>query len=284
MKRILFLLLMVVIAVGGCRSVYFGALNAAADSERLAPESFEFDTEHQLALDVYRPATCQNAPVLVFFYGGTWQHGERRWYRFVGERFASLGIVTVVPDYRKAPTVAFPSYVEDAARALAFVRANALAWCGDPKRISISGHSAGAHIAALLATDARYLAPYGITPKQSIASFIGLAGPYDFLPIESKELRVAFPDESRDTDTQPIRFVDGDEPTMLLIHGMDDELVWPRNSINLYARLQTVGVASELVLIPDIGHTRLLNQLGDAKDPFGISRSMLALLQRAQSE
>lgn len=284
MNRTSLLLLLTVLALSSCRTVYFGALNLSADGEGPAPTSITFDTEHDLALDVYRPAQCANAPVLVFFYGGTWQHGERRWYRFVGERFASLGVLTVIPDYRKAPAIAFPGYVEDAAKALTFVRANASSWCGDPGRISISGHSAGAHIAALLATDARYLAPYGVTPRQAIASFIGLAGPYDFLPIESKDLRVAFPDPKRDADTQPIRFVDGDEPTTLLIHGTDDELVWPRNSINLHARLESVGVTSELVLVPDIGHTRLLNQLGDAQDPFAISSEMLALIQRARSE
>lgn len=275
-------LLALLILLGGCRSVYFGALNLAADGNGPAPVAQVFDADHALALDVYQPKSCQNAPVLVFFYGGTWQNGERRWYRFVGEQFAAHGVLTIIPDYRKAPAVPFPGFVEDAAAAVAFVHQHVRQWCGDPNRITVAGHSAGAHLAALLSTDQRYLAAHGLKPEQTLAGLIGLAGPYDFLPITDAGLRVAFPDPKVDPDTQPIHFVDGNEPPALLFHGTDDALVWPRNSIRFDARLKAAGISSELVLIEGMGHTRLLNQLGNNDDPNQLIARMAAFLKQAR--
>lgn len=281
--RLAFSLFFVMLALAGCRPAYFGALNLAADGNGPAPSSAVFDDAQGLALDWYRPEDCQNAPVLVFFYGGTWQHGERRWYRFVGEQFAARGVLTVIPDYRKAPAAPFPAFVEDAASAVAFVHAHAAEWCGDRKRITVAGHSAGAHLAALLATDARYLATHNLVPQQALAGLIGLAGPYDFLPITADGLRIPFPDPKRDSDTQPVRFVDGNEPPALLIHGTDDRLVWTRNSIRLDAALSKAGVTSELMQIEGLGHTRLLNQLGDDDDPHQVIAAMMRFLQSARA-
>jgi acetyl esterase/lipase len=258
-------------------------VNLAADAPKRAVDSFVFATDRDLSLDVYRPDDCGSAPVLVFFYGGTWQNGERHWYRFVGEQFARRGIVTVIPDYRKAPEFPFPAFVEDAAAAVAFVHRHAADWCGDPARISVAGHSAGAHVAAMLATDAQWLGAHGLAPKTALDGFIGLSGPYDFLPIEARTLLKVFPDPSRHRDSQPVVFVDGDEPRSLLFHGTNDRLVWPRNSVSLKGRLEQAGVPVTYVEIPDEGHAALLNTLGDDTDPFGVVARIEAFVQGEES-
>ncbi|MBK8284585.1 MAG: alpha/beta hydrolase [Ahniella sp.] len=274
------LLLATAVILSGCRTMYFGALNLSADPPKRASTSFIYDTERDLGLDVYAPDNCHSAPVLVFFYGGTWMNGKREWYRFVGEQFAARGLLVVIPDYRKAPEEPFPTFMHDAAKAVAFVRQNVESWCGNPDRIVLSGHSAGAHIAALLATDKRYLAVHGLDPKTNIAGVVGLSGPYDFRPIKSRSLRKVFADPANDAETQPITFVDGDEPPMLLFHGRDDRLVWAMNSEHLDARLRAVKVPSELVLFDELGHTAMLNTLGDDTDPHGVIARTIKFVER----
>src|SRR5690349_7192418 len=162
----------------GCERVFFKYLNRG-----LAPpaESVVFDAGHGLSLDVYRAqgVTVDRAPVVVFFYGGAWQRGERAQYRFVGSRLAQHGILAIVADYRTLPRAGFPDFMQDAARAVAWSRENAAAQGGDPSRLFLAGHSAGAQIAALLGTDRRYLASVGVD-VHAIAGVIGFSGPYDF--------------------------------------------------------------------------------------------------------
>jgi acetyl esterase/lipase len=157
-------------------------------------------------LDVYKPRYSVKAPVLVFFYGGSWQGGSRDLYSFVGASLAAQGIVTVVPDYSIFPPARFPMFVEDAARAVRFARARAAQWGGDPARLVLMGHSAGAYIAAMLSFDPQWLRKVGLNSQTDLAAFIGLAGPYDFLPIESRTLRTIFGGANR-AETQPISFV-----------------------------------------------------------------------------
>jgi acetyl esterase/lipase len=132
-------------------------------------------------LDVHKPRHAAKAPVLVFFYGGSWQRGSRDLYRFVGASLAAQGIVTVVPDYSIFPPARFPMFVEDAARAVRFTRDNATQWGGDPARLVLMGHSAGAYIAAMLSFDPQWLRQVDLNSQTDLAGFIGLAGPYDFL-------------------------------------------------------------------------------------------------------
>jgi acetyl esterase/lipase len=161
-------------------------------------------------LDVYRPRHAAKAPLLVFFYGGSWQRGSRDLYRFVGASLAAQGIVTVVPDYSIFPPARFPMFVEDAARAVRFARERSPQWGGDPARLVLMGHSAGAYIAAMLSFDPQWLRQVGLNSQTDLAGFIGLAGPYDFLPIESRTLRTIFGGANR-AETQPISFVTGKE-------------------------------------------------------------------------
>ena len=276
-RPILFLLLL----LGGCHRTYFGTINLGADAPLVASHSHSYDPRHRLALDVYRATDAPaNAPLILFFYGGTWRYGQREWYRFVGESLADHGFVVVIPDYRTAPDVTFPAFVEDAARAAAWTRGNAARLGADPQRMFLMGHSAGAHIAALLATDARWLDAVDMKPRD-FRAFIGVAGPYDFLPIWNPRMKEVFPDDGHLTDTQPIHFVDGDEPPMLLLRGDQDIVVLPRHNEQLAALLAAADVAVEVKTYRGVGHSQIVTALArDRSDLAPTLRDVVDYVQR----
>ncbi|WP_353248077.1 alpha/beta hydrolase [Salinisphaera sp. T31B1] len=212
-------------------------------------------------LDVYVPHDkVADAPVVVFFYGGSWQTGSRQGYRFVGQALASRGLIAVIPDYRLYPPTTFPGFVEDGALATAWAYRHAADYGGDSAKLFVAGHSAGAHIAALLATDGHYLADTGLSIRD-LAGFVGMAGPYDFLPITDPALKPIFAPESAWPSSQPIHFVDGDEPPMLLMHGSADKTVYPKNSRNLAQKVNDSGGSAILEIYPGVGHIGLIAPL-----------------------
>jgi acetyl esterase/lipase len=198
------------------------------------------------------------APVVVFFYGGSWTSGKREYYRFVGNALAQRGVLVLIPDYRKAPEHPFPAFMADGAAAVAWARANASRHGGDPRRLFLMGHSAGAQIAALLATDARYLAVHDLRPTQ-LAGVIGLAGPYDFLPLTEAKIKQALGPPEGWPSTQPINFVSGDEPPFLLIQGDADTRVDPGNTPRFAVRLRSAGDVVTETIVPGVGHVGLVN-------------------------
>lgn len=244
----------------GCTHLYFLALNGNAGKTQ--PSSMQPLRGSALGVDIYPAANGDRAaPVLIFFYGGRWQDGKREDYAFVGRKLAAEGLLVMVPDYRLYPEVRFPAFVEDAAAMAAWAKAHAAEFGGDPNRIFLAGHSAGAHMVALLGTDARYFAAHGLQPRD-FAGVIGLAGPYDFLPLTDDDLVDIFgSDPARQRESQPVNFADGDEPPFLLLHGGSDLLVWPRNSQHLQARLQAAGSAVSYIEYPGVGHIRILASL-----------------------
>lgn len=239
------------ILTAGCERALFRVANRGLPP----PEAtVEFAPDTGLSLDIYRPQgpADARAPVVVFFYGGNWERGTRQQYRFVGRRLAQHGVLAIVADYRTWPRAGFPAFVEDAARAVAWTRAHASRHGGDPQRIHVAGHSAGAQIAALLATDARYLRAHGLAPRD-LAGAIGLSGPYDFAITARYE--PIFGPRTQWPRAQAVNFVDGDEPPFLLVHGSDDEVVEARDSRQLAQRLQANGVRAELLMLPGAGHS-----------------------------
>jgi acetyl esterase/lipase len=249
-------------ALGGCSAA--GVLNAA-----VSPGSFHVETglpygrAPRQQLDVYTPTAAAPAAapngraVVVFFYGGSWQNGSRSSYRFVGAALASRGFVAVVPDYRTWPDTAFPGFVDDAAAAVRWARDHAAEFGGDPSRIFLMGHSAGAHITMLLATDGRYLAAQQMS-KRDLSGVIGLAGPYDFLPLHDATLEQIFPPASR-AASQPINFVDGNEPPIFVAAGQRDTTVDPGNTDRLAAKLRASGDQNvEVRHYPRVGHALLV--------------------------
>ncbi|MBC8997057.1 alpha/beta hydrolase [Pseudomonas sp. N40(2020)] len=194
-------------------------------------------------LDVYVPRhALADAPVVVFFYGGSWNSGAREDYAFVGEALASRGIVAVVADYRLYPQVRYPLFLEDNARAVAWTRAHIREFSGNPQRLYLMGHSSGGYNAAMLALDGDLLAAVGMSPKD-ISGWIGLAGPYDFLPIVNPDVRPVFFWPHSPPQSQPINHVNRGAPPALLIAASKDNLVNPtRNTGGLAHKLREAGV------------------------------------------
>jgi acetyl esterase/lipase len=204
-------------------------------------------------LDIYRPANAAAAPVVVFFYGGSWQSGDKSLYTFVGAALAQRGYVTVVPDYRVYPEVRYPAFLDDAAAAVRWSRDNAARFGGDSQKLFVMGHSAGAYIAAMLALDGRWLEHAGLAPDRDLAGLIGVSGPYDFLPLRDETLKVIFGGADRPA-TQPISHVSPGAPPALLVTGDDDTMVDPGNATRLAARLRAAGDDAMVVTYPHVGH------------------------------
>jgi acetyl esterase/lipase len=211
-------------------------------------------------LDLYRPRRMtagSKLPVIVFFYGGSWNSGDKSGYGFAGRALAAQGFLVAIPDYRLVPEVRFPAFLEDGAAAVRWVRANAGRFGGDPDRIVIAGHSAGAYNAAMLSLDPRWLGE----DRRAVRGFAGLAGPYDFLPLDGPITRAAFGGAADLEATQPVNFAGpGDPPTLLMVAG-EDRLVGRRNSANLASALAKAGVPVETRTYPNVGHAGLVTAL-----------------------
>lgn len=234
-----------------------------------------YDPKRSLKLDVYTPEGAIGAPVVVFFHGGRWQRGSKDLYAFVGEALASRGIVAVIPNLRRFPQAAWPAFMEDAAAAVGWARGNVRHYGGDPAAVFVMGHSSGAHIAALLALDRRWL---GDAPP---AGMIGLAGPYDFLPLRDADLIQIFAAARPPEVAQPIHHARGDAPPLLLIHGADDRTVAVGNSRRLAEAVRRAGGAVTLVEYEKMGHARLIAALSAPLRPFsGVLDEIAAFVDR----
>ena len=233
---------------------------------RAAVRGASFGTDPRQKLDVYVPARVApgaRLPVVVFFYGGGWVAGERADYGFAARAFAARGYVAIVPDYRLVPQVRFPAFVQDGALAVKWARDHAAEFGGDPARIAVSGHSAGAYIGAMLTLDRHYLADIGVDPKVIRAAAL-LSGPYDFIPFTEIRGRDAMGQWPRPAETQPISFARADAPPMLLLHGTADTVVRPYNSERLAAKLKSLGAPVELRLYPGKSHVDTIKSLSPA--------------------
>lgn len=217
---------------------------------------------HGQTLDIWRPAgaAVPNRPVVIFWYGGGWVKGDRRAYSFAARALAREGFVVVVPDYRKVPTVRFPAFLQDGAEAVKWTRDHVAEFGGDPARIAVMGHSAGAYTAAMLALDRRWLEAEGVDPR-TVKAAVGLSGPYDFFPFTSKRAIDAFQGAADPQMTQPLHFARHDAPPMLLITSTTDDTVRPRNAINLDARLRALGAPVELKNYPGLSHEEVVMAL-----------------------
>jgi acetyl esterase/lipase len=237
------------------------ASDAPADAGAvLAKADIAYGGEARQHLDVYVPAGgAARAPVVVFFYGGGWGSGAKGDYAFVGKAFAAQGFVAVIPDYRLVPEVRFPAFIEDGAKAIRWTHDHIVEFGGDPGRLYLIGHSAGAYNAAMLTLDAHYLSEAGL-PANAVRATAGLAGPYDFLPL-SEDRIAAFGQAENPAATQPINFVRRSAPPMFLATGDNDTTVPPRNATGLAAKLRAAGAEAEDKTYPDVTHTDIVMAL-----------------------
>ncbi len=232
--------------LAGCASLALGAANLIENGQAQS-STIAYGDDARQRYDVYRPVGDDGEllsgplPVVIFVHGGSWETGDKDSYRWVGQGIASEGFIAVLPNYGLMPERRFPGFVDDAARAVAHARTQFATWGGDSTRVILMGHSAGAHIAALVAYDARYLAAHNATPR-IFSGFVGLSGPYDFI-FDTELLQRTFagtPDEER--NALPVNFVTPQSPRTLLVMGRDDSTVKPRNTHLLAAQLGQKGV------------------------------------------
>ena len=210
-------------------------------------ETFGPDPRQKLL--VHRMAGAQGPlPVFVFIHGGSWANGDPENYGFIARNIAPEGFVVVLAGYRLGETGRYPAMLEDTAEVLAWVRDNIAAHGGDPARITVGGHSAGAYNAAQVVLEDRWLGP---SPVRGV---VGLAGPYDFYPYDSESTRATFGSVGAGADSQPVNHADGAAPPFLLVHGEEDTLVRPRNSHALAAALEERGARVETLFLPGKTH------------------------------
>lgn len=256
-------LLGVLLTTSACTQTAFVAANLPTHfDETVVVQDRAYGPDPAQKLDIYIPAdnTKQPLEVVVFFYGGRWTYGAKENYRFVGSTFADRGFLVVIPDYRKYPQVRFPVFVEDGAKALSWVYDHIAESHGNPTRIHVVGHSAGAHVGALVTADPRYLADEGKDRSIVIHDFAGLAGPYAFTPDEP-DLEDMFGPPQKYPNMQVTTFIDGTQPPMLLLHGERDLAVKYTNVQKLQQQIVERGGCVRSHLYPDVNHTDLIRAL-----------------------
>jgi acetyl esterase/lipase len=247
-----------------------------ADAVKIA-DNVVFGPNNDNSLEIWSTAKkdAKPKPVLVFFYGGGWANGTRTEYSYAARPFVEAGYIVVLPDYRKVPEVRFPAFVEDSAAAVKWVQAHIGEYGGDPDRISVAGHSAGAYNALMLALDPQWLG------DKPVKGAISLAGPADFYPFTTRraiDAMAAFADPKA---TQPISFVRKDAPPILLIHGTDDTVVRIRNANSLYSKQKAAG--GDIALRPQQGgsHNDLVLAMGTLfRGRYPVVKESVAFLNR----
>jgi len=239
-----------------------GSFNALMPKDRASArvaQGVAFGAGERLRLDVYAPRTAATRPrpVILFFYGGSWNSGRRQAYAFAARALAAQGFVVLVPDYRLVPEARYPEFLSDGAAAVRWARRHAGEFGGDGERIVLTGHSAGAYNAAMLALDPSLLG----ADRAAVRGFAGLAGPYDFLPLDDDSTIAAFGAWPSPAETQPISHAGPGAPPVLLLRVGSDTRVKPRNSRKLAGLLNAAGSDVRLKLYPGLGHVGILTAL-----------------------
>ncbi len=261
-------------SLAACSNLLFGIANAPTYvGSQLRAHDARYGSQPRQELDVYAPEQARDAPVVVFWHGGSWATGDKASYRFVGDALAKQGIVAVLPNYRLHPAVQFPAFMDDAALAVAWIREHARDYGGAADRIVLMGHSAGAQIATLLAYDSRYLERVAV-PISSIDGVIGLSGPYALDP-DSRLLRAIFARPYAHADWQPLAFATTRSPPTLLIHGMRDDVVRVSHAQRLRDALDAAGARVDTEFHAQAGHAATVSSFA------WLAPSRLPVLERS---
>lgn len=230
------------VTLSACSSLTFLVANTPAAFGRYSQlKDLSYANRPRNKLDVYIPEGLRDkVPVVIFVHGGGWNSGDKAQYKFVGAALAEQGYVAVLPNYGLYPHVKSPVFIQDVARAIVWVHAHASEWNGDSGRIYLIGHSAGAHIAVMLALDKEYMQQAG-GDAGWLSGVVGLAGPYDFLPFTYPYMNDLFGPPERFAASQPVNYVRADAPPLLLLQGLQDHTVAPTNTRRLYEMMKSAG-------------------------------------------
>ncbi len=265
--------------LAGCEAAFSALKLMVPRTGYRVVEGLAYGTDPRQKLDIYVPdGLTAPAPVLLFFYGGAWSAGNRADYFAFGQAFASQGIVTVVADYRLYPQVTYPAFVEDGAAALAFVHATIARHGGDPARVFVSGHSAGGYIAAMLGAEPAFVQKAG-GDMGWMRGVIGIAGPYDFLPLrEESYIRIFHGANNR--DAMPVNHVTGKRPPMLLAWGTGDGTVGRVNIDHMEAALKKHDSPVTVKLYPGASHIGIILSLAHGfRSRTTLHQDMLAFIR-----
>lgn len=214
-------------------------------------------------LDLYLPKGLKDYPVLFFVHGGAWVTGDKNQfgvYSAFATAFAKLGIGVVVTNYRLSPAVTHPGHVTDVARAFAWTATNIAKRGGNKDRIFLCGHSAGAHLVALLATDASYLGAHKLTSK-AIRGVLPISGPFvlapGFMP------RVFGDDRKAAPAAAPIAHVRKDLPPFLILFADNDFIGCDKRPAEAFRKaLEDEGNVAETLEIENHNHITVLMSAG----------------------
>ncbi len=222
-------------------------------------EDVQYGNKDWQKLDVYPQE--QSAPVVIFIHGGSWRHGRKDQYRFAADAFFRKGYTVVLPDYIKHPDqrAKYPSFATDGAKAIAWVKQNIAKYNGSADKVFVAGHSAGAHTTLMLATDKQFLNAEGLEPTD-LKGVIGIAGPYSFIP-DWEVTQAVFGPPSNYPLMDALNYVNGDEPSTLLLHSSGDEQVGQYNQEKMQAALESKGVDTHAVLYSNPGHIDMVTHL-----------------------
>lgn len=235
-----------------------------------------FHPDFDVRLDVASPATGDGYPVLVFIHGGGWDSYQKELFAPAAEKLTAKGIVTVIPDYTLYPEAGYAQMTREMAAAVAWTLENIERYGGDPARVVVAGHSAGGHLAGLVALDERWLQAFGHSPAD-LCGWIGLSGVYDVngqMAFERSTggtapvMTAVMGGEENFAAASPVTYASAAAPPTLLIHGGQDTTVPLSLSEELHAALSAAGAASELIVYPQKGHTDFLfDVLSDENAP-----------------
>ncbi|MFM6831148.1 MAG: alpha/beta hydrolase [Novosphingobium sp.] len=241
-----------------------GAIRQVADTH--------FGPDPAQKLEMFVPQSANGPlPTVVFIHGGSWASGDPRNYRFIARTLCAHGYAVVLAGYRLYPRVRYPGMLEDGALALRWVHDHAAKLGGDPARIALLGHSAGAYNAVMLTLDRQWLQGAGLDPAM-IRGTVALAGPFDFLPFDTDATIHSFGEAPDPSMTQPINFVRADAPPLLLVTGDADTRVKPRNTKTLARLLTEAGTPNTPVVLSGVSHEGIIMQFAR---PFSRDRRAL---------
>jgi acetyl esterase/lipase len=262
LMKILAAVPVVLLGLSGCTALtVYNDLVPQDRASEIARHDIAYGSEHRQKLDIYVPAkNVAGRDVIVFFYGGSWKLGRKEEVSFVANALTQRGYVVVVPDYRLVPEVTYPAFVDDTAKAVAWTYRNIATYGGNPNRLFISGHSAGAYNAMMVALAPEFLDRQGLSPS-ILKGVIGISGPYDFLPFQYVTLHRTFDSAAPNlAATQPINRVSDarNTPPVLLLAGSKETLVPPKNPRELAAVLKKAGKPVEVKFYPGARHLDML--------------------------